>query len=211
MNRREVIIAGLAGLAVWPLTARAQQSVMMRVRTANVQPRSAPQWVAFVRRMADHGYVEGINFTYDHVQIPSAQTWEAAYRDVVVSKPNIVVAAGPDLSLKSALAAADMLPVVMIAVDYDPITRGYVTNLARPTGTISGVYFQSTELVGKRLQLLKDAFPDLTTTAVFWDQSSADHWTVLQIHRAPIQAATDGCRIPRAPLRLRSGTCRDGP
>ena len=154
---------------------------MLRVGTANVQPRSAPQWMAFVRRLAELGYSEGRNFTYDHVQIPGTEAWEATYREVVARKPDIVVAAGPELSLKSALAAADKLPVVMIAVDYDPIARGYVTNLARPDGNVTGVYFQNTELAGKHLQLLKEAFPDMTAATVFWDRLSADYWAALQV------------------------------
>ena len=85
------------------------------------------------------------------------------------------------LSLKSALAATDKLPIVMIAVDYDPIARGYVSNLARPTGNITGVYFQSTELMGKRLQLLKEAFPDMAAATMFWDRASADHWAAAQV------------------------------
>jgi putative ABC transport system substrate-binding protein len=181
MRRREFIVLLGGAAAAWPLAARAQQPVSkLRVGTANVQPRSAPQWVAFVRRMAERGYVEGNNFTYDHVQIPSAAAWESVYREVVGRKPDIVVAAGPELSLKSALAAAGKLPVVMIAVDYDPIARGYVASLARPTGTITGVYFQSTEIVGKRLEMLRDAFPSMTAMTVFWDRSSADHWAALQ-------------------------------
>jgi putative ABC transport system substrate-binding protein len=172
MRRRDFIkvIGGTA--AAWPLAVRAQPSAMLRVATANVQPRSAPQWVAFERRLAQLGYLEGRNFTFDHIQIPGTEAWESSYREAVARKADIIVAAGPELSLKSALAATGKLPVVMIAVDYDPISLGYVTSLARPAGNVTGVYFQSTELAGKRLQLLKDAFPDMTTMTVFWDPPS---------------------------------------
>ena len=57
-------------------------------------------------------------------------------------KPDVVVAAGPETALLAARAAAGKLPIVMIAVDYDPIARGHVASLARPGGQISGVYFQ---------------------------------------------------------------------
>ena len=144
MRRRELIRLFGGSAVMWPLVARAQQSVMLRVGTANVQPRSAPQWVAFERRMAEFGYLEGKNFTFDHVQIPSTEAWESSYREVVARKADIIVAAGPEHSLKSALVAAGKLPVVMIAVDYDPVALGYVTSLARPTGNVTGVYFQNT-------------------------------------------------------------------
>jgi putative ABC transport system substrate-binding protein len=180
MRRREFLLLA-SGAGVLPQTTLAQPTAeMLRVGTANAQPRSAPQWIAFERRMAELGYLEGKNFTYDHVQIPSTNAWEATYREVVSRKPNIIVAAGPELSLKSALAAADRLPIVMIAVDYDPIARGYVWSLARPTGNVTGIYFQSTELVGKHLQLMKEVVPDMATVTVFWDRASADYWAALQ-------------------------------
>jgi putative tryptophan/tyrosine transport system substrate-binding protein len=181
MRRRDFIKVIGGAASAWPIAARAQQSAkMLRVGTANAQPRSAPQWVAFEQRMAELGYLEGKNLTYDHVQIPSTEAWESGYREVVARKADIIVAAGPELSLKSALAAADKLPVVMIAVDYDPIARGYVTSLARPTRNVTGVYFQNTELASKHLQLMKDAFPDMATLTVFWDRLAADYWAALR-------------------------------
>lgn len=149
MKRRDFLMLMGGAAASW-LTHRTQSEPgMLRVGTANVQPRSAPQWVAFQDRMAALGYVEGKNFTYDHVQIPNPQGWEASYRDVVARKPDIIVAAGPELSLKSALATSGNLPVVMIAVDYDPIARGYIRSLARPAENVTGVYFQSTDALRK--------------------------------------------------------------
>ena len=180
MRRREFIkLAGTA--AVWPIAAHAQQAPKtLRVGTANVQPRTAPQWIAFVQRMAELGYREGDNFIYDHIQIPNADAWEASYRTIVAQKPDIVLGSGPERSLHAAIAAADGLPVVMIAVDYDPVVKGYVRSLSRPSGNVTGVYFQNVELVGKRLALVKEAFPDVTTMTVFWDKASADHWAALQ-------------------------------
>lgn len=181
MIRRRTLITALGSTAAaWPVVANSQQSGMLRVGTANVQPRSAPQWVAFLDRMAELGYVEGKNLTYDHLQIPNEQAWEESYRDIVSRKPNIIVAAGPEQSLKSALAVSGKVPVVMIAVDFDPVERGYIKNLARPSNTVTGVYFQLTELAGKHLQLMQDAFPDFKAATVLWDPASADYWAALQ-------------------------------
>jgi putative tryptophan/tyrosine transport system substrate-binding protein len=153
---------------------------MLRVGTVSVISRSASFWVGFERRMAELGYQERKNFTYDFLQDPNSEAWESGYREVVARKPDIIVAAGPELSLKSALAVTDKLPIVIIAVDYDPIARGYVTSLARPAGNITGVYFQSTELASKRLQLMKEAVPEMTAVTVFWDRAAADNWAVMQ-------------------------------
>jgi hypothetical protein len=66
--RRREFIGLVGGVALLPLTVRAQPAKMLRVGTANVQPRSAPQWVAFERRMAELGYLEGKNFSLLAVQ-----------------------------------------------------------------------------------------------------------------------------------------------
>jgi putative ABC transport system substrate-binding protein len=163
------------------VVGHAQQAAKpLRVGTANAQPRTAPQWIAFVQRMAELGYREGENFVYDHVQIPNPDAWEAAYREVVARKPDVILAGGPERSLKAALAAADDLPVVMLAVDYNPLAKGYLRSLSRPSGQVTGVYFQNVELLGKRLELVKQAFPDVTAMTVFWDKLSTDHWTAVQ-------------------------------
>ncbi len=209
MRRRDFIKVIGGAATPWALTAGAQPSVkMLRVGTANAQPRSAPQWVAFVGRMAELGYLEDRNFTYDHVQIPGPDAWEAVYREVVARKPDIVVAAGPESSLKAALAAADGLPIVMIAVDYDPFGKGYVKSLARPSGNVTGVYFQSTELVGKRLQLLKQAFPDITTMIVLWDRSSADHWASLQAVAPQLGVRLTGVELRERPYDYDQATAK---
>jgi putative tryptophan/tyrosine transport system substrate-binding protein len=86
---------------------------------------------------------------------------------------DVIIAPGTEVALKAAMTATKTLPIVMTAVDYDPFVRGYVASLARPGGNVTGVFFQQIELTVKRLQLLKDAFPDLKTATVFWDQGSA--------------------------------------
>jgi putative tryptophan/tyrosine transport system substrate-binding protein len=200
MRRRSFISLIIGAAASSPAHAWTQSKPgMLRVGTANVQPRSAPQWVAFQDRMAALGYVEGKNFTYDHVQIPNPQAWEASYGDVVARKPDIIVAAGPELSLKSALATSGNLPIVMIAVDYDPIARGYIKTLARPANNVTGVYFQSTETAGKHLQLMKDAFPNFNAATVFWDQNSADYWMALQTAALRIGVRLVGVELHEPP------------
>jgi putative tryptophan/tyrosine transport system substrate-binding protein len=198
--RRRQFLGAIGGAAAWPFAGHAQQATKaLRVGTANAQPRTAPQWIAFVQRMAELGYREGENFTYDHVQIQNAEGWETGYRAIIAQKPDIVLAAGPESSLKAAIAAAGGLPVVMIAVDYDPLAKGYVQSLSRPSGNITGVYFQNVELVAKRLELLKQAFPDVTTMTVFWDKSSADHWATLQAVAPRFDVRLNGIEFAERP------------
>jgi putative tryptophan/tyrosine transport system substrate-binding protein len=180
-KRREFLTLLGSAVAAWPFAARAQQPAKtLKVGAVAGNPRSSPQWVAFERRMRDLGYQEGKNFSFDLLQAASADEYEVLYRKLGASKPDVILAIGPEIGLKSALAVTRTLPIVMIAIDYDPLTRGYVTSLARPSGNVTGVVFQQIELAAKRIQLIKDSFPDRTAATMFWDKLSADQWEAAQ-------------------------------
>jgi putative ABC transport system substrate-binding protein len=198
MRRREFIV-GLGAAAGLPPAARAQRDVkMLRVGTVFVQPRSVPFWLAFEQRMAGLGYQEGKSITFEFMQISGGESFEPGYRELVSRKVDIIVAGGPELGLKAALAATNTIPIVMVAIDYDPIARGYVTSLARPNGQVTGVFLQQVELTVKRLQLIKDAFPDIQAATVFWDPISADQWQA-----AKGAGTTLGLRLAGIELRER--------
>jgi ABC-type uncharacterized transport system substrate-binding protein len=179
---RRKFLATLGGAAAsWPLVARAQQPpAILRVGLVSVQPRTTAVYVAFLQRMAELGYEEGKNFVFDYTQVPNIEGYEHGYQELAVRNVDVFFASGPEIALKSALAAAGTQPIVMVAVDYDPLARGYVTSLARPTGNLTGIFFQQIELTAKRLQLVKEAFPDLQAVTVFWDRISADQWQAAQ-------------------------------
>jgi putative ABC transport system substrate-binding protein len=200
MRRRDFITL-LGGAAVCPpFVAHAQQSERsLRIGTANAQPRTAPQWVAFEHRMGELGYREGVNFAFDYIQVSHPNAWQDSYREIVSRKPDIVVAAGPELSLKSAVEAAGKLPIVMIAVDFDPIARAYAKSLAKPAGNVTGIYSQDSELAGKRLQLMKLALPDVSTATAFWDRLSSDNWTALQAAAAQLGVRLVGIEFHERP------------
>jgi hypothetical protein len=121
MTRREFITL-LGGAAAWPLAARAQQpEKMLRVGALSAQPRTAPIWLAFERRMAELGYKRGTNFAFEFVQVDSMGDYERGYRELVARNVDILLATGPEIALKSARAATQTLPMVMLAIDYDPI------------------------------------------------------------------------------------------
>ena len=197
MKRRE-FLALLGSTAVWHRPARAQQpaKTVLRVGTVSAVQQSSPQWVAFMRRMAELGYQEGKTFTFDFVRAGNEEEYESGYRILAARELDIILATGPEIALKSALAATRTLPIVMIAIDYDPFARGYVTSLARPSGNVTGVFFQQTELTVKRVQLVRDAFPDVSAATMFWDRLSADQWQAAQN-----AAATLGLRLFGIELR----------
>jgi ABC-type uncharacterized transport system substrate-binding protein len=187
----------LGGAAIpWPLAARAQQREMLRVGVVSGQQRSASIYVALLQRMTELGYQEGKNFALEFLRASNIEDYAPGYRELVARKVDVLVATGPEISLKSALAATHTLPIVMTAIDYDPLALGYVTSLARPGGNITGVFFQQLELTTKRLQLVKDAFPDMQAAVVFWDHLSEDQW-----HAAKEIALTLGLGLVGTELR----------
>jgi putative ABC transport system substrate-binding protein len=200
MRRREFISLLGSGAAAWPLAARAQQPAkILRVGTVAGTPRLSPQWVAFERRMGELGYQEGKNFSFDFLQAASADEYEVLYRKLAARLPDVILAIGPEIGLRSALAVTRTLPIVMIAIDYDPLARGYVTSLARPSGNVTGVVFQQIELAAKRIQLVKDGFPDRPAATMFWDNVSADQWEAARSTAARLGLRLFGVELRGSP------------
>jgi putative ABC transport system substrate-binding protein len=126
--------------------------------------------------MAELGYVDGKNFALEFIELTQPNQYGQAFQELVQRKVDVLVAFGAEASLKSAMAASNTIPIVMVAIDYDPFRTGYVSNLARPTGNVTGLFFEQIELAAKRIQVLKDAFPAMAAATVFWDEISYDQW-----------------------------------
>ena len=180
MRRREFIAIISNAAIAWPFAARAQSSGMLRVGMVAAQPRSSPPYAAFLQRLSELGYQESKNLAFEFIQAANIEDYARGNRELVTRGVDILTAPGPEIALKSALAVSDKLPIVMLAFDYDPIALGYVTNLARPTGNVTGIFLRQIELTTKRLQVIKDAFPGLRAATVFWDRISADQFQAAQ-------------------------------
>ena len=180
MGRREFITLLGGAAAAWPLGAPAQQRPkILRIGTLATIPRGRPGWRAFEQRLGELGYVEGENLIVDYSIERNLELYDRGAREMVRRQVDIIIAGSRD-ALKSAMAATDALPIVMVAIDFDPFRLGYLTSLARPQGNVTGVFLQQLELSVKRLQLLKEAFPDFEAASVFWDHSSTYQWQEVQ-------------------------------
>ena len=78
--------------------------------------------------------------------------------------------ASTEIALQAAIAASRTIPIVISAINYDPIARGYVKSLARPGGNITRIVSLQTELAAKQVELLTQAFPDRNRLAVLYDE-----------------------------------------
>src|SRR5262245_65475680 len=112
--KRRAFITLLGGAAAWPLAARAQQpEKMLRVGALSAQPRTAPIWLAFERRMAELGYKRGTNFALEFVQVDSMGDYERGYRELVARKVDIMLDTGQEIALKSVQAATPTRRMVL--------------------------------------------------------------------------------------------------
>jgi putative ABC transport system substrate-binding protein len=181
MMRRRDFMTMVGGAAALPLVSHAQEpDKILRIGTASTQPRSVPFWRAFEQRMNELGYQEGKNYRFEYLAVPDIDRYESGYREVAARGLDVIIASGPEIALKSAIASSNTIPIVMVAIDYDPFARGYVTSLANPVGNVTGLFLQQIELTAKRLQLLKSEFHDLKAVTVFWDRITADQWEAAQ-------------------------------
>jgi putative tryptophan/tyrosine transport system substrate-binding protein len=171
MRRRQFIMFLGGAAAAWPLATRAQPK-MLSVGYSGILPRGAPHYAAFERRMAELGYQQGRNFTFEYIQAEGMESYRLAYRELAARKVDIMLAAGNETSLRAAQAAAGATPIVFIAVDFDLIEKGYVTSLSRPGGTMTGIVVSQLELAAKRVEVLRDAFPKARRVGLLWDASS---------------------------------------
>jgi putative tryptophan/tyrosine transport system substrate-binding protein len=198
---RRQFITLLGGMpAAWPLTAVSQRK-MLRIGVVSVIiPRSAPFWIAFDQRMRELGYVEGQSLEVEFIGLDGQiDRMAEGMKELVRRKVDVIIASGVEAAVKSALAATATIPIVMIAVDYDPFARGYVRSLARPGGNATGLFFQQIELTVKRLQLLKDAFPDIAVATIFWDAISVDQWRAAQDAQAGLGLRLTGIELREPP------------
>ncbi len=184
MKRREFITLLGGAAAAWPLVARAQQHKMLRVGFVGMQSRQAPHYANFLKRMAELGYQEGRNFTFDYIQTPDVEGYDRNYRELAGHNIDVFLAVGNEPALRAALSAAQGRPIAFLAVDFDPLARGYVTNLSRPGGNVTGIFVRQVELAAKRVEIAREAFPSAAVVGIAFDGTSREQG----------EAASEGAR-----------------
>src|ERR1700675_1264775 len=169
MRRRDFITA-LGTAATWPLAARAQQPAKMKRiayinsagNVSRISVSGRPQSRAFFEELSRLGYVEGQNLGVERYSGEGrTERYAELARDVVNTHPDLILAVGGRLSLDVKMATKT-IPIVTMIID--PIAMGLVASIARPGGNITGVTIAGgLELIGKRIGLLVEAVPKLST------------------------------------------------
>ena len=169
--KRRQLMSILGGAAVaWPLATRAEKIARIGL-VANPLDNAvaALGYPAFLDELKRSGFSAGQNLTI--------RVAEAA--ELVRSGVELLIVIGSEISLQAATAATRTIPIVMWAINFDPIARGYVKSLAEPGGNVTGIVSLQTELAAKQVELLTQALPDRTRLAVLWDAISADQFNVV--------------------------------
>jgi putative ABC transport system substrate-binding protein len=104
--------------------------------------------------------------------------YSALARELVAMNVDVIVAAGPTVDAVRRVTSS--VPIVMVGGAVDPVQEKLVTSLAAPGGNITGLTLQQVDLVGKRLELLKEVMPGPAPIAVLWEETSSGSWKAAQ-------------------------------
>jgi putative ABC transport system substrate-binding protein len=177
--RSAVIVAGLAlGLLAAPLAAEAQQAgKVWRIGVLGTpeSPEHKHLWDAFRQGLRELGYVEGQNIAIEW-RSPAGKPERIPdlAAELVRLKVDVIVG-GTSATETAAKRLTGTIPIVMMSCD--PIADGLVSNLARPDGNVTGLSTLATDVVGKQLELLKEAIPRVSRVAILWNPDNPFHAT----------------------------------
>src|SRR5712692_97204 len=170
MDRREFIARSAMAILTLPMAAEAQPAEKVpKIGYLVLSPLADPpstERTAFLEGLRDLGYVVGRNILIEY----RAAAWNRELlpdlaAELVALKVDVIVAVPG--ATDAAREATTTIPIVVPAAN-DPVESGLVASLARPEGNITGTAVSTTDLAGKRLQLLKEALPKVSRVAVLW-------------------------------------------
>jgi putative ABC transport system substrate-binding protein len=147
-------------------------------------PEIRPLWGAFAEELRERGYIEGQHFVIERRWTEGrVERSPSVAAELVGLKVDLIVAVG-NVNVLAAKQATSAIPIVMVYVS-NPVEGGLVASLARPGGNVTGVTFVAgPEIVGKHLELLKEAVPNLSRVAVLSNPASALYASYLRETRA---------------------------
>jgi putative ABC transport system substrate-binding protein len=203
MRRRE-FISLVGGAAAWPLTARAQQGDRMRrigILSGLAESDTESQtWIrGLTQRLQELGWTNGRNFVIDSRfgSLDPSQSAKMA-NELIELQPDVIVAIGWPAAATLRQQTLS-IPIVFVQVP-DPVSAGFVTNLARPEGNITGFTNFEFSIGGMWLQLLKECAPGVGRIAVVFDPDTPSWSQYLRT----IEAAAPKFAVRLAPAGVRN-------
>jgi putative ABC transport system substrate-binding protein len=194
MRRRDFIGAIAGSAAAWPLAARAQQAAKLPTIgfLGGNTALSQREWTdAFVQRLRALGWIEGhsVAIEYRFAEGRTERYAEAAAEFVQIKVDVIVTAGAAAFAVKQ---ATSVIPTVFTQVA-DPVGSGLVTSLARPGGNLTGLSSMTSDLAGKRVELLRQVVPALRQLAILANVSNPNALIEMgEIHTAARTLGVEG-------------------
>lgn len=197
--KRALLVLLLAAVAGLPDTTAGQtsgRSVRIGVLSDRTPADAELGFIdAFRSTLREHGWIEGDNLTLiSRYAGDDARRLPALAAELVAVRVNVIFAP----TLPAALAAQNAtrsIPIVFSVLS-DPVEQGLVASLARPGGNTTGMAINSSALIPKRLQLLKEAVPRLTRAAILIDpdegQACTAAWDALREPAQSMGVALEG-------------------
>ena len=193
MRRRE-FASLFGGAAALPFAALAQHPSKPRVGIViSDTPLGRRILDIIIAALRDHGWIDGQNVTID------VRFNDEEIKDLVRLKVDVLYLANP-IRLQIGSRLTQIIPIVGLDLESDPIASGYALSLARPGRNITGIWLDIPEIAGKQLQYLHDVVPDLRRLAVLWDDQIPD----LPFKAMETAARSQGISVQAAVLRVDS-------
>jgi ABC-type uncharacterized transport system substrate-binding protein len=200
-NRREFITLLGGAAAAWPVAVRAQQPGKLPTVGFLVPgtPSSHGQWFAIVvQGLRELGWIEGRNVAVEYRWAEgSSERFAEIAAEFVQRKVDVIVTYANPIVLATKKATS-VIPIVFAAAS-DPVGTGLVASLARPSGNVTGLSLQFTDLAGKRLELLREVLPDLRRLAILANARSPA--TALEVAEVQTMARTFGLEVAAREVR----------
>jgi putative ABC transport system substrate-binding protein len=201
MDRRRFLLSSLAGAVGAPLAAGAQPAdrpARLGYLLASLTGSDPRFRQAFLQGLRDLGHVEGKNLLIEYRDADGRpERFPVLAGELVALKVDVIVAAGGTLAAMAAKQATATIPVVFPSVG-DPVAEGLVGSLARPGGNVTGLAVVSPELIGKSLELLKQALPAASRLALLIKPDSVTE----RVLKARLTAADTAARALGARLQV---------
>ncbi len=199
MERRTFL--GTLGLSVLaaPLATEVQPAKAPRVGLLGFgSAESSPLFEALRQGLRERGWVEGQNITFeDRTTVGDYSRLPDVAAELVRLRVDVIVAWGTTTAL-AARKATGTIPIIS-TLGSDPVGMGLAASLARPGGNVTGLTVSGRELVGKRIELLKEALPRLSRIAVLWNPESRTQ--PLSLRDAEAAAKSLGLQVRPAEVR----------
>src|SRR5215471_687558 len=197
MERRELIKLLSATIAAWPFVAQAQQGTPRHIGVLGADATVWNSWtVAFVDRLRELGWIEGdtVDIEYRWAGASSKRVSDFT-AELLRRHVDVIVTYG---SAAAVLKQATTTIPIVLAVAFDPVSAGLVTSLAQPGGNVTGISIQQPELIGKRLELLREVIPQLRRLAIMANANYAP--PILEAEKTKATAQALG--LEAAPLEI---------